>query len=391
MTPERWRQVQELFDQALPLAADVRSDFLQRATGNDADLRREVESLLDAELRAADFIDEALDDSLDLFLTSEEAPMPRTLDRYQIQAEIGRGGCGKVYRAYDPLLERTVAIKTCTAKDSVWRRRFLREGRLSVELRHANIVDTFDFGQDGNHLFLVQELLDGEDLDRLIARRAPMAMTDKLDCLLQIADALAYAHGKKVLHRDVKPGNIRVLPDGRIKILDFGIACLMDESQRLTLGRTTVGTVAYMAPERLCGHGLDERSDIFSFGVLAYELLAGRQPFPGHDFAEVSDKILSTRPKGLRRVAPDVSRPVARLVRQCLAKRPDERFADFEHVAGQLKQAKRLQGAPGLISRLLIALASLRRPGFSGLRRKKTKKLQMALSRCKRNYGYLNE
>lgn len=337
MDPERWQVIQDLFDAALQCPPENRAAFLRKESAGDGDLLREVESLLASDAAAGDVLDDALSDGLELFFEGNaESPASGRFGKYDILEKIGQGGFGKVYRGYDPQLQRAVAIKTCTAQDPSLRQRFVREARIAAGLHHPNIVTVYDFGEENGLPYLVQELLDGEDLDRRIERRESIPLATAQSYLLQIAQGLAYAHDQEVLHRDVKPENVRVLPGGRIKILDFGIACLISEQRRLTGEHRTIGTVGYMAPEQLQGHDLDERSDIFAFGVLAYQLLGLQRPFDGKSFANISQRILHDEPVSLQTLRPGVPGPLDDWVRQCLAKQPDDRPASFRHVADGL-------------------------------------------------------
>ena len=342
MDPERWQQIQDLFDRALELDGADRETLLDRETTGDDSLRLEVESLLAADHAGKDFIDDALSDGLDLFFDHEHGGQepsssePTRFGKYEILEKIGEGGFGQVYRGRDAQLDRLVAIKTCTAKDPSLRKRFFREARISAGLQHPKIVTIHDYGEQDDLPYLVQELLDGEDLDRLIDRRESKPVQVLHGYLQQIAEGLAYAHGKGVLHRDIKPQNVRVQPGGHLKILDFGIACLVNEQERLTRENSTLGTMGYIAPEQLRGNDLDERSDIFSFGVLAYELLTLERPFQGRAFAEVAVKILEKEPWSLSKLRPEVPEALADLVHRCLAKRPEDRYASFREVVDGL-------------------------------------------------------
>ncbi|MCH9651442.1 MAG: TonB family protein [Deltaproteobacteria bacterium] len=346
MDPDRWQQIQEIFDRALLVAPMERADFVQEAAHGDAVLLREVQTLLDAEAASETFLEDALEEGLELFQSTSgklastevghEPKDPSRFGKYEVLELVGEGGFGKVYRGRDPQLERQVAIKTCTSGDPQLRKRFFREARIAAGLQHPKIVTVHDFGEQEGLPFLVQEFLPGEDLDHLIARREPLPLPTQRDFLQQIARGLAYAHQAGVLHRDIKPGNVRVLPNGQIKILDFGIACLIHEDQRLTQEHMTVGTVGYIAPEQLTGDSLEERSDIFSFGVLAYELLCRQRPFRGRAFADIAHQILHVEELPLQELRPEIPQDLAECIHRCLAKDPEERFSNFEEVSEHL-------------------------------------------------------
>ncbi len=255
--------------------------------------------------------------------------------KYRIINKIGAGGFGKVYLGRDPVLGRDVAVKTCTSEDEALRRRFLREAKIAAGLQHPNIVTVYDFGYEGEIPYMVQEYLDGEDLAEKIGR-GDLTLEVKIDYLLRIARGLAHAHENDVLHRDIKPANIRILADGQVRILDFGIARLLNETTAFTTDGTTLGTVGYLAPEILNSDDVDARSDIFSFGVLAYELLSHRRPFTGDSFVRVSYRLLNEEPTPLEKLVPDCPPPLLRMVRICLEKSPGDRYGDFNEIVGIL-------------------------------------------------------
>ncbi len=231
-----------------------------------------------------------------------------TLDKYQVLEKIGVGGFGVVYKAYDPFIKRHVAIKTCTSEDTETRERFMREAEIAGNLHHRNIVTVYDFGFKDGVPYLVQEYLSGEDLDRKIKRRDFLSLPEKLLYLVQIARGLQYAHSRGVVHRDIKPANIRILEDDTAKIMDFGIAKLAQHQEALTQAGITLGTAAYLAPEQIRGGAFDARTDLFSFGVLAYELFALERPFQGAEISAVFYKILNEEPPQLSEKSPDCPR-----------------------------------------------------------------------------------
>ncbi len=230
-----------------------------------------------------------------------------------------------------------MAIKTCTTTGEEARARFRREAEISGNLHHPNIVTLYDFGFEGETAYLVQEFLKGEDLDDRIRSGKPMSLEEKLACLLQVAQGLEYAHSKGVIHRDVKPGNVRILPDGSVKLLDFGVAKLMHEESVLTRTGMTLGTAAYVSPEQILGRPMDVRSDVFSFGVLAYELLALERPFHGASSIDVLHQIVDSEPRPIEELSPDCPEVLRRIVARCLEKEPDRRFQGFGEVIGELR------------------------------------------------------
>jgi eukaryotic-like serine/threonine-protein kinase len=259
--------------------------------------------------------------------------------KYEFVRKIGTGGFGVVYEGRDPFIKRRVAIKTCTTDDEEIRQRFFREAEIAGNLEHKNVTTVFDFGFEDGVPYLVQEYLTGEDLDHKIARREDLSLERKLDILSQVAAGLAYAHAHGVIHRDIKPGNIRLLEDGRVKIMDFGIAKLKDHDSALTKTGTTVGTAAYLPPEQIRGELVDHRADIFSFGVVAYELLAYRRPFEATTLSALLYQILGKEPQPLGEVWPGASDRLATLVKACLQKDPARRCANFAEVSAELSAA----------------------------------------------------
>src|SRR5215813_13190958 len=211
--------------------------------------------------------------------------MAERIGKYQILERIGRGGMGTIFKAHDPVLDRPVALKMISNEVEVTdelRARFFREAQACARLSHRNIVTVYDMGEEEGRLFIVMELLDGEELRRLIANRAPMAIEDKLSVMVQVCDGLHYAHQRGIVHRDVKPGNILVQRNGQVKILDFGIAQMATSDGGLTRTGLIMGTLRYIAPEQVRGRA-DARSDIYSVGALCYEFLGYRPPFAGDD------------------------------------------------------------------------------------------------------------
>jgi predicted Ser/Thr protein kinase len=226
----------------------------------------------------------------------------KRIGKYAVTGRIGRGGMGMVYRGYDEVLEREVAVKTLTLEGSLddeSRRRFAIEAKAAARLQHPNIITVYELGEDRGLPFIAMELLPGTDLDALMRSGEPLMLQEKLDLVIQVCRGLAYAHDHRIVHRDIKPSNVRVLEDGTVKIMDFGIAKLGGTG--VTKTGMMVGTVHYMSPEQIRGQTLDGRSDLFSVGVILYELLAGRRPFAGAGATEVLYKIIHDEPPELER------------------------------------------------------------------------------------------
>jgi serine/threonine-protein kinase len=264
-----------------------------------------------------------------------------SIGKYQIVEKIGVGGFGVVFKAIDPFIKRNVAIKTCTAEDAETRERFVREAEIGGNLQHRNIVTIFEFGYHEQVPYLVQEYLSGEDLDRKIKRKDFLTIPEKILYLVQIARGLAYAHGRGIVHRDVKPANIRILEDDTAKIMDFGIAKLAQQQSTLTQVGMTLGTAAYLAPEQIRGEPIDQRTDIFSFGVLAYELLTYDRPFQDAQISTVFYKILNTQPPPVRSREATCPPELERIIERCLAKRREDRYPTTAEMLRELESLMR--------------------------------------------------
>jgi serine/threonine-protein kinase len=348
----RWRRLQELFEATADLALEQREPYLTSACAGDDELRREVEALLRSDAEAGNFIEQAIWRGSDLLLAGEPDPLESLgkIGKYEILGRIGEGGFGVVYKGRDPVLQRWVAVKTCSSRDEKLRRRFFREGQIAAGLQHPNITTVHDLGVERGIPYLVQEFLDGEDLHHKIARQEGIGAWRRLDILAQVARGLEHAHRQGVLHRDVKPANVRVLPSGTVKIMDFGIAKLLHEVSDVTTRGLTLGTVGYLAPEQLRGEEVDRRTDVFSFGVLAYELLTYERPFRGSTFSEVSYRLLNEEPVALRDLAPTWSRAIAELASRCLAKDPRQRYESFEPILAVLEpEIEALRAQPAML------------------------------------------
>ncbi len=267
-------------------------------------------------------------------------PQPEKIGKYEVLHKIGEGGGGAVYQALDPQLKREVAIKLCLVEDADLARRFAREAEIAARLSHQNIVVVYDFGFVGDRPYLVQELLGGEDLVEIIHRRHSLSQKKRLGCLAQVARALAFAHSEGVIHRDVKPSNVRVLDDGRIKVLDFGIARLLDASTKLTRAGTTLGTAGYLAPEQIRGEEVDFRADVFSFGVLAYELLAYERPYKATQVADLFRMVLEEEAPPIRMLYPEIPRAIDSWIAKCMRRSRRERWVNFEALLPEIEASE---------------------------------------------------
>ncbi len=271
------------------------------------------------------------------------------LGKYQIQTEIGKGGMGQVFLGYDAMLERQVAIKVL-APHLVWEtgfvERFLREARAAARLKHPSIVTIYDVGQEGNKYYIVMEYLEGPTLAQLIAQRGPQSSKIALPILGQLAGALDYAHSCGLVHRDVKPGNVIVSPSGHVTLTDFGVARAAQES-RLTSTGSLVGTPQYMSPEHAQGEEVDYRSDIYSLGVVAYEMLTGRTPFGATTPHAVLHQLIYDPPPPIHTLRPDLPPPLEQVMAGVLAKEPANRYQTAGDFVRALGQATAMQTVPG--------------------------------------------
>jgi serine/threonine-protein kinase len=272
-----------------------------------------------------------------------------SIGKYEVLEKIGVGGFGTVFKAYDPHIKRFVAIKTCTTDDEEVRHRFFQEAEIAGNLQHRNIVTVYDFGLQEEVPYLIQEYLTGEDLDRKIKRQESVSYAERILYLVQIARGLEAAHAKGVIHRDIKPANIRILEDGTAKIMDFGIAKLTQRQTGLTQTGMTLGTAAYLAPEQIRGESVDQRTDIFSFGVLAYELLTFQRPFLGDAISNVLYQILNARARPITEFWPECPPELQKLVDRCMEKDQGKRYAtstDLLHDLDQILRKVRGHGRP---------------------------------------------
>ena len=326
-----------LLDQALGLPREARQAFLDAHCGSDAKIRGAIEELL----REHDDEDPilkpggAFDGPLWEELLSEQGELVTgaRLGPYEVRASLGAGGMGEVYRAHDTRLSRDVAIKILPAVsgglDAL--ARFEREARAVAALSHPNILAIHDVGAEGSTHFVVTELLEGETLRVRLAARGPLAPSEAAAYGVQIARGLAAAHDRGIVHRDLKPDNIFVTRDGRVKILDFGIAAFdqgtTPTGPQPTLTKTgqVLGTLGYMAPEQLLGHPAISQSDLFAFGIVMHEMLTGSHPFARKTAPEVQTAVLREEPASLARAVPGLSPSLVRVIERCLEKEPAQR------------------------------------------------------------------
>jgi serine/threonine protein kinase len=385
LTPERWAQIEELFHRAVESGANQRTALLDEVGRSDPDLRREVEALLSAEKSARDNVQDAVHSALGDFSFSLTG---KIVSHYQILDALGGGGMGLVYRAEDVKLSRRVALKFLPeelVRDPGALTRFEREARAASALEHPNICPIYEFGEHEGRSFLVMQLLEGQTLRELLENgkretsksdsgstsRADRALpvTQVVDLAIQIASGLEAAHQKGIIHRDIKPANIFVTSQGQAKILDFGLAKFAggamkeaDEPRRehprnsnhelgqdalhsplnLALSRTGVamGTAGYMSPEQARGDKLDARTDLFSFGLVLYEMATGRRAFAGETGPELHNAILTQTPVSARQLNPGLPAKLAQIIAKALEKNRDARYQTVSEMRVELETLK---------------------------------------------------
>jgi serine/threonine-protein kinase len=275
----------------------------------------------------------------------------QTIGRYQLHEKLGQGGMGVVYRAFDSLIERVVAIKVISSPvepNPEMRERFFREARSAGQLSHKNIITIHDLGEHEGQPYLAMEYLEGEDLQRRLRRPEKMSLSRKVDLAIEICEGLEYAHSRGVIHRDVKPANIFITERGTVKVLDFGLARLM--TSQLTNTNMLMGTLNYMAPEQVRGERADHRSDIFSVGVVIYELLCGKKAFEGDSFASTLYKILQEVPEPLWKVDATLPRELVAIVERSLAKPKDERYQQMTDLRTDLVAYRQILHADSILT-----------------------------------------
>jgi serine/threonine protein kinase len=345
VTPEQHRRVRDLFEAALERGANVGIEsWVSRAAADDPAVRDEVLSLLAHHSRAGEFLSQPVADGAPHLLADDALPPGAVVGTYTIVREIGRGGMGRVYLATDARLGRTVALKALAphlVRDPAQRERLRREARAAASLTHPGICTVYALEEIDGDLFIATEFVDGRTLREEIQSRQPPSSADVVKTAQELARALAAAHANGVVHRDLKPDNVMRTRDGRLKILDFGLARI-DNPQMHAVGVVTqpgavVGTPAYMAPEQINGTSVDARADVFAFGVLMYEYACGVHPFEGASPLAVVARVLESDARPLALRCPDLSSGLADVVSRCLRKTPAERFGSAVEVVGALE------------------------------------------------------
>jgi serine/threonine protein kinase/Flp pilus assembly protein TadD len=354
MEPERWQRILDLFHVTITRQPNERITFLDQVCDGDQDLRRQVERMVKSHEQSGDFLESPAFATAPELLTDDHADalVGERIGHYRIESLLGVGGMGEVYLAQDERLGRKVALKLLPERltaDAAQLSRFEHEARTASALNHPNILTVHEIGADGRRHFIATEFIEGETL-RALLRRGKLDLREVLDIALQIGSALAAAHKSGVLHRDIKPENIMLRPDAYVKVLDFGIAKLTeqpptpDHPNALRRDQTesglVLGTARYMSPEQARGQAIDARTDIWSFGAVLYEMLAGSAPFEGETPSDCIAAVLKTEPPPLALEQPDVPTRLEQIVQKALRKNKDERHQSVEGMLAELRDVK---------------------------------------------------
>src|SRR6476620_1618565 len=357
MTPARFQTIEEIFLSALEQEPDQVSAFLDTACEGDAVLRREVEVLLASDQRAGRFIETSSVGLTTKVIQNQQVDslVGRTIGHYKISESIGTGGMGEVYLATDITAGRKAALKLLPLRftgDAERLKRFQQEAHAVVGLNHPNILTVYEIGEDHSIHYIASELIEGETLRQRLTRE-PMQLSEAVDVVIQVASALAAAHQAGTVHRDIKPENIMLRPDGYAKVLDFGIAKLAEQEvptttpkdEALLLVETNLGsilgTVRYMSPEQACGRPVDESTDIWSLGVVFYEIVTGHTPFTGDTPRDVMSSILEKDPPPLTNYVAHIPVELQQIVSKTLRKDREERYRSAHELLRALKNFRR--------------------------------------------------
>jgi eukaryotic-like serine/threonine-protein kinase len=346
VNPDRWLQLKKLFEDAVDKDEAGRAAFLEETCRDDPSLRREVEALLNGQHDGSFLEKPAYEVDPELFESEiGSSRIGRKLGPYEVTGTIGRGGMGIVYLARDTKLDRPVAIKMLAPKytrDEQQRERLRREARAAARLSHPGIATVYSLEECEDGLYMVSEYVRGQTLHQVMAKGA-LPFSSILDIAMQMARALAVAHEQGIVHRDLKPENAILTDSGTVKILDFGLARVEPSANakadpRLTRSGMFLGTPAYASPEQLLGSEVDRNTDIFSFGILLYELAAGKHPFGTSDSLSTVARILEAEAPDLAKMNTAVPKEYDRIVRRCLKKKPADRYNSTRTLVSELEQ-----------------------------------------------------
>jgi serine/threonine protein kinase len=348
MKSKLWRRIEELFHRSLELESSSRSNFLKEASGGDDELRAEVESLLAQEETTGVFLETpALQVAAKALAENRTGLAGQKLGNYEVLSLLGTGGTAIVYKARDSQ-GRLRALKVLPpeiAFDRTRMKRFRREAKTVARLNHANIAKIFEVSEASGIHFIALEFVDGETLSTRIAE-GPLPISQVVQITFEVARALEHAHSKSIVHRDIKPSNLMLTPGNGLKVLDFGLAKIKQAEEEsadwsfstdtLTLPGVVMGTIGYMSPEQLLGKELDHRTDIFSLGVVIYNMVTGDLPFAGKTLSDQMDRILNIQPEALARFNRDVPVKLETIVRKCLQKSPKLRYKSCKKLVADL-------------------------------------------------------
>ncbi|MGZ4407550.1 MAG: protein kinase domain-containing protein [Gaiellaceae bacterium] len=290
----------------------------------------------------------------------------RIADRYELQEVVGHGGMSTVYKAHDSLLERNVALKVLHQQyneDEDFVERFKHEARSVAQLQHPNIVTVIDRGEEDGRQYIVFEFIDGENLKELVVRKGRLDLRDALEIANEIAHGLAFAHDHGLVHRDVKPQNVLLNGDGRAKVTDFGIARSLDVDHGVTQTGTILGTSNYIAPEQASGQPVDAHTDVYSLGIVLYEMLTGELPFPGESFVAIAMRHIQEPSPNVLDVRGDIPLRVAEMIDRALEKDPEQRFPTMDAFAAEIEAslAELDRGEDGAVTMVVPAAQRLQR------------------------------
>jgi serine/threonine protein kinase len=347
VTPERWKQIKDIFQSIVECDPSERTQLLERSCTGDAELRHEIEVLLQSDKQAESF--------LEISPTSRQRDpsTPRSEGRrigpYRIVSLLGAGGMGEVYKAEDTRLDSMVALKilrTDVASDRDRMKRFTVEAKAASALNHPNVATIYEIGESDGISFIAMEYIEGQTLEQKI-KHGPMSGIDIRTIARQVAEALETVHHKGIIHRDIKPANLIVTPRGQLKVLDFGLAKISRQVQ-LQLGSPMtstssgllMGTVAYMSPEQAMGYEVDNRTDIFSLGVVLYQMATGRSPFAGVSIGETIDRVMHTEPEPISRFNPKIPLKLQRVIHKCLEKKREQRYQSARELLADLGERR---------------------------------------------------
>src|SRR5438067_8999240 len=342
MTPAQLQTIEEIFYAALDQEPDQIGAFLDTACEGDEPLRCKVEALLASRQRAGSFIETSAVGLATKIIENGQHDLlaGRTIGHYKLSERIGTGGMGDVYLATDITAGRKAALKLLPTRftgDAERLKRFQQEAHAVVALNHPNILTVYEIGEDHSTHYIASELIEGETLRQRLAR-GRMALDEASDVAIQVASALAAAHQAGIVHRDIKPENIMLRPDGYVKVLDFGIATLAEQEVPVTIPTdealllvetnlgSILGTVRYMSPEQARGAPVDQRTDIWSFGVVVYEMVTGHAPFTGETPRETMLSVLETEPPPIRNYISQIPDELQQIITKALRKDRTERY-----------------------------------------------------------------